>query len=218
MTVSALVTRNDITAQDSGGSAQTSFTYTFRVLASTDMAVYKNGTLLTSGYTVNNVGTVTGGTVDISGGVTAGQVVSLVLDMPLTRTTDYQNSGDFLASDVNSDFDKMYIGAVQNENTIDRSIHMKDVDVPHYISSVAQPMELPLKADRANKLLSFDSNGLPAAVTSATALALIYSGTGSPNTVLTAPVGSLFLRTDGGTNTTLYVKESTSGNTGWVAK
>ena len=79
-------------------------------------------------------------------------------------------------------------------------------------------MELPLKADRANKLLSFDSNGLPAAVTSATALALIYSGTGSPEGAVTATVGSLFLRTNGGSNTTLYVKESGSGNTGWVAK
>lgn len=43
-------------------------------------------------------------------------------------------------------------------------------------------------------------------------------GTGSPESAVTAPVGSLFLRTDGGANTTLYVKESGSGNTGWVAK
>lgn len=46
----------------------------------------------------------------------------------------------------------------------------------------------------------------------------IVSGTGSPETVVTAPVGSLFLRTDGGANTTLYVKESGVGNTGWIAK
>jgi hypothetical protein len=46
----------------------------------------------------------------------------------------------------------------------------------------------------------------------------IYSGTGSPEGVTTAPVGSLFLRRDGGASTTLYVKESGSGNTGWVAK
>ncbi len=41
---------------------------------------------------------------------------------------------------------------------------------------------------------------------------------GSPNGVITAPIGSLALRTDGGAGTTLYVKESTSGNTGWVGK
>jgi len=46
----------------------------------------------------------------------------------------------------------------------------------------------------------------------------IYFGTGSPEGIKTAPVGSLYLRTDGGASTTLYVKESGSGNTGWVAK
>lgn len=44
------------------------------------------------------------------------------------------------------------------------------------------------------------------------------SGSGSPEGVLTAPVGSLYTRTNGGAGTTLYVKESGSGNTGWVAK
>ncbi|MFM2007615.1 MAG: hypothetical protein RLZZ09_3270 [Pseudomonadota bacterium] len=44
------------------------------------------------------------------------------------------------------------------------------------------------------------------------------NGAGSPETVITAPVGSLYTRIDGGAGTTLYVKESGSGNTGWVAK
>lgn len=43
-------------------------------------------------------------------------------------------------------------------------------------------------------------------------------GSGSPEGVVTAPVGSLFTQTDGGANTTLYVKESGAGNTGWIAK
>lgn len=48
--------------------------------------------------------------------------------------------------------------------------------------------------------------------------AAIFSGTGSPEAAVTAPVGSLFLRTDGGAGSTLYVKESGTGNTGWAAK
>ena len=44
------------------------------------------------------------------------------------------------------------------------------------------------------------------------------SGTGTPEASVTAPVGSLYTRTDGGASTTLYVKESGTGNTGWVAK
>lgn len=43
-------------------------------------------------------------------------------------------------------------------------------------------------------------------------------GTGTPEAAVTAPVGSLFTRSDGGANTTLYIKESGLGNTGWVAK
>lgn len=44
---------------------------------------------------------------------------------------------------------------------------------------------------------------------------LLSSGTGSPETVVTAIKGSAFLRTDGDYDTTLYIKESGSGNTGW---
>lgn len=49
--------------------------------------------------------------------------------------------------------------------------------------------------------------------------ATIRSGTGTPEAAVTGSVGDLFLRTDGGAGTTLYVKESGAGtNTGWVAK
>ena len=42
-------------------------------------------------------------------------------------------------------------------------------------------------------------------------------GTGTPESAVTAPVGSLFHRSDGGAGSTLYRKESGAGNTGWVA-
>jgi hypothetical protein len=44
------------------------------------------------------------------------------------------------------------------------------------------------------------------------------SGTGSPNGVVTANVGSLYTDNAGSTSTTLYVKTSGTGNTGWTAK
>lgn len=43
-------------------------------------------------------------------------------------------------------------------------------------------------------------------------------GEDSPEGAVTAPVGSFFGRTNGGANTTFYVKESGTGNTGWAAK
>ncbi len=42
-------------------------------------------------------------------------------------------------------------------------------------------------------------------------------GSGSPESAETAPVGTIFHRTDGSAGTSIYVKESGSGNTGWVA-
>ena len=44
------------------------------------------------------------------------------------------------------------------------------------------------------------------------------TGSGTPEGSLSANIGSVYTRTDGGSSTTLYVKESGAGNTGWVAK
>ena len=45
---------------------------------------------------------------------------------------------------------------------------------------------------------------------------LWITGAGAP--AVAAPVGSMYSRTDGGASTTLYVKESGTGTTGWVGK
>ncbi len=47
--------------------------------------------------------------------------------------------------------------------------------------------------------------------------AIISGGTGSPEGVVTAVIGSRWGRTDGGAGTSQYKKESGTGNTGWVA-
>ena len=61
--------------------------------------------------------------------------------------------------------------------------------------------------DNAGDVLEFTTGG-----------PIIRSGSGTPEGAVTADVGSLFLRTDGGAGTSLYVKESGTGNTGWIAK
>lgn len=45
----------------------------------------------------------------------------------------------------------------------------------------------------------------------------ILFGTGTPEAVVTAPRASTFARTDGGVGTCYYVKQTATGNTGWVA-
>ena len=52
----------------------------------------------------------------------------------------------------------------------------------------------------------------------ATAQAGIYSFHGTPESAVTANPGSICLDTTGGAGNSFYVKESGSGNTGWIAK
>lgn len=55
-------------------------------------------------------------------------------------------------------------------------------------------------------------------LTGGTLLPALFMVEGSPEGVITAPVGSLAMRTDGAAQTALYVKESGTGATGWKAK
>jgi hypothetical protein len=47
---------------------------------------------------------------------------------------------------------------------------------------------------------------------------IVRWGTGSPQGVLAAPVGSVWLRTDGAAGSVLYIKEVGNGSVGWAAK
>jgi len=71
--------------------------------------------------------------------------------------------------------------------------------------------------------LSRSGNGIAIVAADAsqfTPLTSLYQrfGTGTPEGVVNAPAGAVYHRSDGGTGTSLYVKESLSGSTGWVAK
>lgn len=46
----------------------------------------------------------------------------------------------------------------------------------------------------------------------------ILTGTVPPEGSVTAPPGSMYLNSSGGTGATLFIKESGQGKTGWIAK
>jgi hypothetical protein len=152
MTVTAATTRNDYVAT----SGQTVFPYTFTALADGDIKVLKNGTALTLGgsndYTLSGVGTY-GGNVTLTSGATTGDKIAIYLDMDLARTTNYQNSGDFLALDVNGDFDALWLALQQGTTDILRTVRRPDSDAGTI------NMELPVAASRAKRLLGFDLTG-----------------------------------------------------------
>jgi hypothetical protein len=65
-----------------------------------------------------------------------------------------------------------------------------------------------VRTDAALRATSFSVNGGPS----------ILTGSAAPEGATTATVGTIYLRTGGAAGTTFYVKESGTGNTGWVAK
>ena len=113
MTVTALPVRDEYT----GTAGQTVFNYTFLIFTNLDLNVYitpagqeaNDATDITTAYTVDvgTIGNPVGGFITLSVGVSAGDLVTIVSSIVENRTTDYQNSGDFLPDTVNSDFDRV---------------------------------------------------------------------------------------------------------------
>lgn len=149
MTVTSATTRNDYVAS----AGQTAFSYTFQVLLGSDIQVIKNKVTLDldSEYTVS-INDESGGVITLTTPAAGGDIVSILLAMPIDRTTQYQNAGDFLASDVNGDFDKAYIALNQLQTDVSRSMSLAPSDP-------TASLQIPDSATRANKYLKFDSSG-----------------------------------------------------------
>lgn len=151
MTVANNPSRDQYTAT----SGQTVFPYTFEIFNKDDVVVVQNSTILAEGtnYTVSNVGNNSGGNITFTVGATAGDTITIYRDMAYERTTDYQTSGDFLAAEVNADFDRLWLAVQQNEEVDTRAIRKPITDAEGI------NVELPAASARANKVLSFDASG-----------------------------------------------------------
>lgn len=166
MAVNDNVTRIQIVAT----AAQTVFIYPFEIFDKDDIVVEKNGTVLTEGvtndYTVLGVGNDNGGSITLLLGATAGDIFTLFRDMALERLTDFQQNGDFLADEVNNNFDRQILMIQQNKSDLSRSIR-PTVDDPALNSSNT---ELANVATRGGKALGFNPDGTIAYITGAIAL------------------------------------------------
>ena len=135
------------------------YSFTFEILANTDISVYRDDTLLTltTDYTVtiNSNGT---GYVTLTATPTGATQIAIVGDRAIQRTSDFVTGGDLFANTINDELDSLTIFAQQNAEASDRALKAPQTD-PTSIS-----MTLPRATSRAGKVLSFDSNGNPAAV------------------------------------------------------
>jgi len=117
--VGDITPRNQYTAS----SGQMDFTYSFPIFADSDLKVYIGDSLktLTTDYTVSDAGTSSGGTVTLGNGASTGDIVTIYRDVPVSRTSDYQTGGDFLAETLNDDLDKLTMMVQQQEDRIDNN-------------------------------------------------------------------------------------------------
>lgn len=132
------------------------YSFSFEILANTDIAVYKDSTLLTltTDYTVtiNSNGT---GSVTLVTAATSANNITLVGDRAIARATDFVTGGDLFANSLNDEFDSLVIFSQQTDEKAERGLKAPVTD-PTDINMV-----LPSKTSRAGKTLAFDSLGNP---------------------------------------------------------
>jgi len=142
-------------AQYTATSGQTVFSVPFEFFSNADLKVYIGETLktLTTHYTVTGAGVTGGGSITLTSGATAGQVVTIVRDIPVSRVTDFPLSGPFVVDDLNTELDRLTAIAQQLETKLTRTVRLDDFDLPNTFQV------LPSKTSRAGKIMAFDTNG-----------------------------------------------------------
>jgi len=133
------------------------YAFSFPVLVNTDIAVYKNTTLLTltTDYTVTISGTTGQGSVTLVVAATGADRITIVGARSIQRSTDFVTGGDFFANTLNTELDSETIFIQQIAETAERGLKAPVTD-PTSIN-----MTLPFNTTRANKFLSFDADGNP---------------------------------------------------------
>jgi hypothetical protein len=133
------------------------YAFSFPVLVNTDIAVYKNDTLLTltTDYTVTISGTTGQGSVTLVVAATGADRITIVGARAIQRSTDFVTGGDFFANTLNTELDSEVIFVQQVAETAERSIKAPVTD-PTTIN-----MTLPINTARAGKSLAFDVDGNP---------------------------------------------------------
>ena len=206
MTISLNTPRNTYTAS----AGQTDFTIGFEFFAVADVKAYKNGTLLTynASPTTNSqyslVGTASssddayefggGGTLKLGGGgASANDIIVIIRDIAITRTSDFSSTGTLDVKSINTQLDQLTAIVGDLKGQTDRSVKLLDTD------TAAATVTLPAKATRQDKILSFDTNGNIETTTSSSGLATI-SGLSSEISTLGGMASTLTSLNNNATN------------------
>ena len=136
--------------QFTGNTGTGPYAFTFNILTSSDIAVFKGTTelTLTTDYSVsiNSNGT---GSITLVVALIASDVLTIIGGRELSRTTDFVTAGDLLASSLNEQLDSNVIMTQQLDEKLNRGLYVNPGDV-------YTDLELPLKDARKGTILAFN--------------------------------------------------------------
>lgn len=157
MTVPIFPARSDFTGSGIAGP----FPYYFKVFTDSEIAVYKTlistgvqTTLtLTTDYTVSGAGNDDGGSVTLTSTLSADYTLSIQSVPNIEQQTDIRNESGFFPDSIEDQFDRCIAIDKKQQEEITRAIVIPAGDAAE-VSLI-----LPNAAERASKVLAFDSNG-----------------------------------------------------------
>ncbi|HBH27149.1 MAG TPA: hypothetical protein DDX54_07145 [Rhodospirillaceae bacterium] len=137
--------------------ATADFPFPFPIFASEDLAVTIDDAPVTSGFAITGAGATNGGTATFATAPAAGSTLVLQRVLPIERVTDFLEGGEFAARALNTELDYMtaLIQQVDGDN---------DAALRYPVGENPGDTNLPSRAARANKVLGFDGDGNPIAV------------------------------------------------------
>jgi len=166
MTVSSSTNRVNYT----GNGVTVAFSFPYITYEETDIQVYLDSVLQSSGYTVTGAGTAA---VTVTFDTAPASDVAILIKRVVSQTqeTDFENFDGNPSDVTEKQFDLVVMMIQELSDGVDRSVKLREDDPTVSI-------ELPLVADRANMFLAFDSVGNPTASAGATSTGTTFGATG----------------------------------------
>jgi len=130
---------------------QAAFTYPFPIFAAADLEVRLDGVRQFGGYSVTGAGASEGGQVVFAVAPPAGQRLTLLRRLRLSRTSDFQENGVLRARVLNDELDYQVAALQEAQDALSSAIRLDP--------SESASMLLPLAGGRASRILGFDSVG-----------------------------------------------------------
>ena len=154
MTVSAFTdSANRLTY--SADSSTVAFTFNFEIADEDSIEVYVDNVLKTKAadYSVSfNSGESGTGSIVFTSAPSSSSTIILKRDTNVVRATDFQTSGAFVASAINSELDRITQGLQEADDKIQNRV----LRVDHFSGA---PTDFTIPSTRANTFLKFDSGG-----------------------------------------------------------